>query len=107
MQRALKDYRWEPTRTKAFTPTEVLYRLYREYIGSFTYRDPEVTELSKRQFGAALRRVYPFDEEGPDPYRVYRTVHGKRCWGYLGLVGPETIETSDERGRPTISDVLE
>lgn len=108
VQQALKDYRWEPDRDDAFVPTRVLYQVYRQFVGGLQWREAGTSTLSMQQFGVALSRVYPFHDEGPDagsdpsrpPNRVRRTWHGKRMWGYLGLVGPETVATTDQPGRP-------
>lgn len=104
VQQALVEYKWEPDNLLAFTPTRVLYRLYRQYIAGISFRETETT-LSRQQFGVALRRVYPFEDEGPDPYKVRRRWHGRKMNGYLGLVGPETIESKDTVGRNLVRDV--
>lgn len=99
---ALKEYIWQPDQRLDFTPIMEMYNCYRRYVGRQAYRDPFTQTLSVRQFGAALQRIYPFDEEGPNPFKVRRTYHGKRVWGYLGLVGPLTIQSRDVCGKVPI-----
>jgi hypothetical protein len=99
VQQALNkaEYRFDPYQVQMFVPTKVLFQVYRRYIAGLRYRGDGYdvpVDLSIRQFGAALNRVYP------EPEKVRRTWHGKRCWGYLGIIGPETLQTQDERGRP-------
>jgi hypothetical protein len=100
MERA--GYKHDPYQTASFVPTRVLYQVYLRYIGSLMYRmdDNEgmPQDLSPRQFGAALCRVLGLERTD----RIQRRWHGKKCWGYLGIVGPEAIETRDEPGRPRI-----
>ena len=64
----------------------------------FAAMDPEEVpvKLSHRQFGVALRRVWP----GIEAYKVYRMVNGKRRWGFVGVRGPESITVSSDTGRP-------
>lgn len=95
-------YKHDPYAIRSFVPTRVLYREYIAYIRSKPYRhlnDDPPDDLSIKQFGAALNRAWC------EPQRVYRTWHGKRCWGYVGVTGPEAIETRDEPGRPRINPV--
>jgi len=113
VQQALKDYEWQPDNHQAFVPTRVLYQVYRRYIAQLAWREPTTTNLSMQQFGVVLGRLFPFEDEGVmanerpgrHPNRVRRTYHGRRMWGYLGLVGPETITSRDQPGRPKTSDV--
>ena len=90
-------YEHDPYRTTAFVPTAVLFQVYRRYIGTLRFRgDDQDTpvDLGLRQFGAALNRVWD------EPQRARRSWHGTRRWGYLGVVGPESLVTRDEVGRP-------
>jgi len=113
VQQALEVYEFQPENERAFVPTRVLYAAYRRSIAQRQFRDPMTTVLSQQQFGVALGRVFSFketglvanEEGGRHPNRVRRTWHGQRMWGYLGLVGPETIESRDSVGRPRVSDV--
>lgn len=113
VQQALKDYTYNPEDIRAFVPTRVLYATYRRHAAQQQFRDPTTATLTQQQFGVALGRVFGFkelgvvanDDYGRHPNRVRRTWHGKQMWGYLGLVGPETIYSRDAPGRPITSDV--
>jgi len=96
---ALKAYSIDPEQPTHFVSVPQLYRLYLAYVAGLRMQDPG-TILGRRAFGAALRRVFPLDEEGPDPYYVQRTVNGVRSRGYLGLVGPLSAPSNDWPGRP-------
>lgn len=91
-----------------FVPTFVLYRVYRDYVARFTHPSEQVGTLTIRQFGAALVRVIPHLEEADwdgkkwkPVYKAQRQYHGRKCWGYCGLKGPDSLRTLDEVGRPS------
>ena len=95
VQQALREYTADPdvAHPNDFVPTEVLYRIYRDYAARFA-SDPDAPKpLTKRQFGAALLRVFPdLDERDPELgdciCHVRRTYDGKLKCGYRGLSGP-------------------
>ena len=92
-------YKREPQEITSFVPTIVLFQVYHRYIGGLQYRiyeDELPQDLGIRPFGAALNRVYDLDRGE----RLQRRWHGKKCWGYIGITGPEAILTRDEPGRP-------
>ncbi len=75
-----------------WTPTATLYGVYRRWHAEQDQRcrnDPERPDrLTPRQFGAALRRVFPL------ACRVRRRVAKRLLWGYAGLSGPLTIRSA-------------
>lgn len=97
---ALKAYRFEPHRVDMFVPVLCLHRTYLRHLSMQGGTGFDSDELGIRAFGAAIRRVFPFDDEGSDPYFVRRWYNGKRLWGYLGLVGPMTKPTHSGPGKP-------
>lgn len=95
---ALKQsgYGYDEAHITSWVPTEVLYRAYRTWIGTLKYREPESETLNPEQFGAALRRVFPFE---PDDH-LRRKFHGRRLWGYARVTGPEAVEVREVRAGP-------
>lgn len=99
VQQALSKYTHDPQAgLNSFVPTKVLYDTYWRHIGSLVHCAPDRLALSPRQFGAALQRIYPFEKEGPEPFRVQRRIQGVQYWGYIGLLGPGCIETRSASG---------
>lgn len=86
-----------------FVTTHDLYETYRRHAlavhsqPGFGVADPEEAPiiLAQRQFGAAIRRVWP----GIEAYKVYRMKDGRRQWGFVGVRGPESITVQDNPGR--------
>jgi hypothetical protein len=107
VQRALSDYVHLDNGASItdFVPTRILYQLYREYRVRFTDEYSDAVELTPRQFGAALCRVYPHLDDDREAHRVRREYAGKRMWGYIGLKGPLSIKARDQAGRPQTHDV--
>jgi hypothetical protein len=102
---ALIEYRLDTSlpasvQCRTFVPVKVLYRVYREHVAGRQYREPGVRTLNHLEFGAAIRRIFPLVEDGPDPFFVRRSYHGRAEWGYLGLTGPECILSNATKGRP-------
>lgn len=91
-----------------FTPTAILYRVYRQHVAQFSHPFEDVEILSYRKFGSVMARVFPHLEDQfingrgrlTREYRARRSYHGERCWGYLGIKGPESIKSYSEAGRP-------
>jgi hypothetical protein len=91
-----------------FTPTAVLYRVYRRHVAQYVDPLDDVEVLSRRKFGAVMGVIFPhLEERDIHPTRglvrvnrVQRTYHGRRVWGYLGVRGPESIRARHHRGRP-------
>lgn len=87
-----------------FVPTRVLYATYRHFRADRLARcsqyvvdpDLEPVPLTVRQFGAALRRVWP-DMEA---YHVRRRCHGVQVRGFVGVRGPDSCTVRDDVGRP-------
>ena len=92
---ALRDYRVTDDRYDSFTPTENLWQMYRNWYLRSGNRIAPPTMLTRNQFGMALRRVFDLG----DDECVIRSVQGKRMRGYLCLVGPESINVGQEKGR--------
>jgi len=84
-----------------FVSTKVLYERYIKHYDQWvdTWDAPE--RLSIRQFGAALRRVFP-ELESDETRRVRRRYAGRMAWGYIGMKGPESIRLHKNPGRPKV-----
>lgn len=95
-------YTFDPYDGYSFTPTYVLHRVYREYVAQSQWRTAydgvEPVTLNPSQFGIALGTVFGFTRD--DGFRVQRWYHGQKCWGYIGMKGPDSIETNPLPGRP-------
>lgn len=80
-----------------WTPITPLYLAYvRRHLERFQTREAldDHPKLTRRQFGHALRRVYPGIR------RCKRAASFRRkCWGYAGLSGPFSIITPPPRTR--------
>jgi hypothetical protein len=98
---ALKAYSDDPRKgaTAAdWVPTAALYQTYRRWFAHHCWRrsPDEPRLLTLRQFGRAVRRVFPL------AWRCYRYRTSKsHVRGYAGLIGPESL-TSSGRGRRRI-----
>jgi hypothetical protein len=89
VQAALRSYAGSGAGTD-WVPTAVLYRAYRLWFAqqnrpSFDPLGP--ARLTPRQFGAALRRVFPLIR------RVRRREAKRLRWGYAGLSGPLSLRS--------------
>jgi len=75
--------------TSEWTPTALLYRAYRYWRAEHRWRfDPDAPVLlTVRQFGRAVRRLFP------SATRCRRSYNGRQQWGYCRLVGPESVES--------------
>lgn len=113
VRRALQRYTDDPDKAdplRDFVPTRELYRTYREYLAGCQRFPDDPDQLTIRQFGAALLRVFPhLAEIDPDTGRPYakaqRRINGRREWGWTGLRGPGTLQTYAEPGNPQFLDV--
>lgn len=91
--------------SRDWTPIAVLYQRYRTWYAEQNrwHYDPDVPALlTRRQFGHAIRRVYP------GVRRCKRAVAArKKCWGYAFLAGdfatvtrrPRTLQNGSQVGR--------
>ena len=87
---ALSSYTSEGATRADWVSTDALWCAYRNWRALHRWRfDPDApTPLTHRQFGRAIRRVFPNAE------RCFRTYHGERRWGYCYLRGPESIRSA-------------
>jgi len=94
-------YTFDEMDLESFVPTDVLYRVYRNWITARQQfrlqQDEPPDDLNPRQFGAALNWVFDLEDR-----KVRRRWHGKKKWGYLGFTGPEARPTRDCPGRPRV-----
>jgi hypothetical protein len=101
VQEALKVYKTVDHGADYFdwVSSDQLYETYRAYFNSRLHQpdDPELLKI--REFGAALRRVFP-EFEDDDERRVKVTINGKRRWGFTGINGPGSVRINPQRGRP-------
>jgi len=93
VQAALRRYSDDPNQgaTDAeWTPTAMLYRAYVIWLAQHRWRfDPDAPDrLTPRQFGRAIRRVFP------NVSRCHRSYHGQAQWGYSHIIGPESLCSS-------------
>jgi hypothetical protein len=82
-----------------FVPTRILWETYEAWINQFVRTPEDPATLTRRQFGAALARVFPELEDRSR--RVKRTYEGRVEWGYVGLKGPRSIRSHEHSGRPS------
>jgi len=105
VQQALKAYTVaeDLSFSADWVSTTQLYETYRRWFEKRPWfpDDPEL--LTVREFGAALRRVFPVFEED-DERRLQVTINGKRIWGFTGVSGPGSTTFNPQRGRPKDSD---
>ena len=89
VQAALAEYITEGATEADWVASYMLYSIYLRWRGEHRWRyDPDHPErLTRRQFGRAIRRVFP------DVKRCRRRYHGKQAWGYCGLFGPESTRS--------------
>jgi hypothetical protein len=89
---ALRAYSDDPAQSAThadWVPTTLLLRTYRHWLAVHRWRfDPDAPErLTPRQFGRAVRRVFPRVQ------RCKRSVAARQQYGYKQLVGPESIRS--------------
>ena len=102
VQTALKDY----TVLETFSfPTEWVAsaKLYDTYLTWFNKRlsvNGDAELLKVREFGAALRRVFPQLEDDDERRCCLTPPNGKRQLGFLGMRGPGASTINPHRGRP-------
>jgi hypothetical protein len=95
---ALAHYTDDPAQgvsTSHWIPTALLYRSYLSWRASkyqrFNLDAPD--KLTARQFGRALRRIFP------RAIRRKRSYHGQQQWGYSHLHGSNSVLSPDPRKR--------
>ena len=95
VQQALAGYTAAGTTQFDWTPTAALWLAYRNWWAANRWRyDPDAPpRLTVRQFGWAVRRIFP----GID--RCKRSYHGSRQWGFAYLAGPLSVITPPTRAR--------
>lgn len=106
IQNALRAYSLDVVdgSVKDFVPAEVLYQAYLKEFREGTWPlydaryddDTELVELTRRQFGYALRRATAVRKH----QRVRRIVKGKKIWGYSHVIGPGSVRVREKSGRP-------
>jgi hypothetical protein len=80
-----------------WTPTAALWRTYLDWWAIYRWRyDPNAPpRLTRRQFGRAVRRIFPGAE------RRKRSFQAKQQWGYACLIGPWSVVTPPPRIKNT------
>ena len=101
VKQAIEDagYQYDHNNLTSFVPTSKLFGVYRQWISGKTYRqsqDQPPEDLNLKQFGFALRWIYNVADR-----KTRRRYHGSQEYGYLGFVGPDSLETYSWPGRPT------
>jgi len=91
---ALAAYARAQATFRDWVPTSALWRAYCDWRACYRWRrdDEQAPALTVRQFGRAVRRVFP------GVHRCKRSFHGKQQWGYATLCGPESVVTRQPRG---------
>ena len=86
----------EGATSRDWTPATIIYQRYRNWHAEHRWQyDPDHLLLSRRQFGRALRRVFPAVQR-----RKRAVTRRKRQWGYAFLAGPYSNVTRPPPRRP-------
>ena len=98
VQMVLARYSTDAAAHRDWVPFIALWRLYLGWWGQYEYReDRDHPRLTRKQFGYAVRRVFP------EARRSKRAVaRRQRQWGYAFLIGPYSVVTPAPR-RPKVS----
>ena len=94
LKHALREYTYDPERTTAFCAINVLFTEYQRYTMQLSHREYGVVTLTRQQFGIALRRVFGLASTD----RSRRWLNGTRVYGYVGFVGPGSIDIGNYWG---------
>lgn len=86
--------------SRDWTPVAILWRLYRDWYAQHRWDDTDAMLLTRRQFGRAVRRLFP------GVRRCKRAVACRnRQWGYAFLAGGFSIKTRPARKRAAVASV--